>query len=151
MIRGCFLLISKPQKHLMHLKVIQQMSKLPRSISAPIFEQGFISNPQSTLLPSMIESSSAIGSSGATDTQPGHSSLGFLNFGGGYNGGINLLAGMGLTDDQYTLILQNMVNGESMMDDGMNVVRGTNTEKRTLEDLSEDGRSMKRSRFETIE
>jgi hypothetical protein len=30
-------------------------------------------------------------------------------------GGINLLAGMGLTDDQYRLILRNM------MDDGMNV------------------------------
>jgi len=140
----------------MHLKVIQQMSKLPRSISAPMFEQEFMSSSsmiQSTL-PSMIKPSSAIGSDTQTMNEPtgvptGRSSLSFLNFGGAYNGGINLLAGMGLTDDQYTLILQNMVNGESVIDDGMNVV-GT-SEKRTLQDLSEDGRNRKRSRFETIE
>jgi len=149
----------------MHLKVIQQMSKLPRSISSPMFEQGFVSNNSTStlhsMLPTMIESSSAISGSGATaagDTQSrneptGRSSLGFLNFGGGFNGGINLLAGMGLTDDQYALILQNMVNGESMVDDGVSVVGGSNnnTEKRTREDLSEDGRSSKRSRFEIIE
>lgn len=86
----------------------------------------------------------------ATSVFSGRSTLSFLDLGGGaHDGGINLLAGMGLTDDQYR-ILRNMV-GDGMMDDGMNGV-GSSTEKRTLEDVSggEDGQSRKRSHFETI-
>ena len=142
----------------MHLKVIQQMSKLPRSISAPMFGQGFSSNSGALrsvqtagpLPSSMIESSSVIGSTQSriepTGVVAGRSTLSFLNLSGAQDGGINLLAGMGLTDDQYTLILQNMLDGESMIDDV-----AASTEKRTLEDMSEDGRSRKRSRFKTIE
>lgn len=155
-------LLDMLEKHLMHLKVMQQMSKLPRSISTPMLMQGFGSN-LSTLqsmqpgspFSNLIESPSA--SDGATSTNPatgltsGRSTPGFLNFGGTYDGEINPLAGMGLTDDQYTLILQNMVNGDgflSMMDEA--VITGS-MEKRSLEDLGEDGRNKKRSRFETIE
>src|SRR5882757_2811618 len=106
----------------MHLKVIQQMSKLPRSISTTMFEQGFVPNSNmlqsmqaGPLLPNMIESSSSSSSSAIAQSRDeptgahttGRSTLGFLNVGGTPGGGINLLAGMGLTDDQYALILQN--------------------------------------------
>ncbi|KAK0444188.1 HSF-type DNA-binding-domain-containing protein [Desarmillaria tabescens] len=54
-------------------------------------------------------------------------------------GRVNPLAGMGLTDEQYNMILQNIVNGETFVG-----------EKRPLEE-DDDGREGKRSRFEVIE
>ncbi|KXN87180.1 Transcription factor prr1 [Leucoagaricus sp. SymC.cos] len=62
------------EKHLMHLKAIQRLNKLPRSI-----EQG-----------------QAQGLDDETRV-------------------VNPLSGMGLTDEQYNMILQNVVNGESFM------------------------------------
>lgn len=152
-----FLADPSTQKHLRHLKVIQQMSRLPRSISAPMLEQGAGSgsgsgsNPSALQsirdgapLPSMPESSSSAFPSSAAAI-PGLDGRSFDDE------GISLLAGMGLTDDQYTLILQNMVNGDGffgMMDSD---VPPGGIEKRSLDDLGEDGRGRKRSRFETIE
>lgn len=63
---------------------------------------------------------------------------------------INPLAGMGLTDEQYNMILQNIVGGDGFMNVMDGVMEGT-AEKRPLEDPSEDGRDGKRSRFEVIE
>jgi osomolarity two-component system response regulator SKN7 len=108
-------------------------------------------SPFSNLIESPSASDGATSANPATGLTSGRSTPGFLNFGGTYDGEINPLAGMGLTDDQYTLILQNMVNGDgflSMMDEA--VITGS-MEKRSLEDLGEDGRNKKRSRFETIE
>lgn len=138
----------------MHLKVMQQMSRLPRSISGPMFEQSFGSN-SSTLqaglsVPDIKSSAMSDGAPGGNEAT-GRSTPGLLNLGGAYDR-TNVLAGMGLTNDQYTLILQNMVNEDgflNMMDDDMNLTGST--EKRSLDDLREDGRIRKRSRFETIE
>jgi len=88
---------------------------------------------------------------------------------------INPLAGMGLTDEQYTMILQNLVNGETfpgvqlppdvvgdMVGGGGGSVGGVggvgvgggaslvNGVKRGLEE-DEDGRGGKRGRFEIVE
>lgn len=62
-------------------------------------------------------------------------------------GKINPLAGMGLSDEEYAAILQNIVNGETFqgLNPNFNLV-----EKRGLED-SGDGRDGKRGRFEVIE
>ena len=99
-------------------------------------------------IPSMPESSSSAFRNSATASLASDG----CSYPGFNNGGVSLLAGMGLTEDQYTLILQSMVHGDGflkMMDtDGANVPPG---EKRSLDDLCEDGRSSKRSRFETIE
>ncbi len=66
-------------------------------------------------------------------------------------GRINPLAGMGLTDEQYTMILQNLVNGESFMGIGMPAMDGMlDSGKRALDDNG-DGRDGKRGRFEVIE
>jgi len=146
-------LLDMVEKPLRHLKVIQQMSRLPRSISAPMFEQGgstssaLQSMRDGAPLPSMPESSSSSVFPSSATAIPSSDGCSFNDE------GISLLAGMGLTDDQYTLILQNMVNGDGflgMMDsDGANIPGGI--EKRSLDDLGEDGRNRKRSRFETIE
>lgn len=62
-------------------------------------------------------------------------------------GKINPLAGMGLSDEEYAAILQNIVNGENFqgVHSGFSLA-----EKRGLDDLN-DGRDGKRSRFEVIE
>ena len=135
------------EKHLTHLKVIQTLSKVPRSVGVPP-----LSDPN-------FDNALAIQAS----QQQGGLPLGF-SLGGGDDddgGKINPLAGMGLTDEQYTLILQNLVNGESFS--GVSSLEGANgtigaggsgaggeSSKRTLDDAS-DGREPKRSRFEVIE
>jgi|ERR1700722_6653530 len=131
----------------MHLKVIQQMSKVPRSVGIPplsdsAFEEAFTSqtsdavsaNPNAPLVP--------VGSIVALDE----------------DGRINPLAGMGLTDEQYAMILQGLVNGESFpgvttsmgMGMGIGVSDDVVRQKRALDDLS-DGRDGKRGRFELVE
>lgn len=65
------------------------------------------------------------------------------------DGRINFLAGMGLTDEQYSMILQNLVNEDGLpgaMDESISSI-----EKRPLEEPGDDGRNGKRSRFEVIE
>jgi osomolarity two-component system response regulator SKN7 len=69
---------------------------------------------------------------------------------------------MGLSDEQYNAILQNIVNGEGIMGGmgvgvgvggmGMGVSgEGGGREKRPLEDDAGDGREGKRTRFEVVE
>ena len=86
------------------------------------------------------------------------------------DGRINPLAGMGLSDEQYNMILQNLVNGETFMGMGMgmgmgmidgtlgggvgNTIIGTGMKRRMMmEDVgfSGDERGGKRSRLEVIE
>ena len=75
------------------------------------------------------------------------------------DGRINPLAGMGLSDEQYNMILQNLVNGERFMGMGMmdgggfgNIGAGM---KRRIDDdvvgFASDERGGKRSRLEVIE
>lgn len=106
----------------MHLKVIQTMSKVPRSVGIPPVSDSGFDQALTMQVP--------LGSIGEDD------------------GKINPLAGMGLTDEQYTLILQNLVNGESFM--GIGSLEGMDgSGKRSLDDVS-DGRESKRSRFEEV-
>ena len=62
----------------------------------------------------------------------------------------NPLAGMGLSDDHYNMILQNLVNGERFMGMGMDGVVGGGGVKRPIDDGG-DERGGKRGRFEVIE
>ncbi|KAK0495623.1 HSF-type DNA-binding-domain-containing protein [Armillaria luteobubalina] len=100
-------LLGMLEKHLMHLKVIQEMASA--RVSRPL---------------------------GGGEVGP------YTGNGNGEvdnEGRVNPLAGMGLTDEQYNMILQNIVNGETFVG-----------EKRALED-DDDGRDGKRGRFEVIE
>ncbi|KAL1761223.1 HSF-type DNA-binding-domain-containing protein [Schizophyllum commune] len=104
-------LLDMLEKHLMHLKVIQQMSRaLPQTVS---------------------ENAD-------------------INFGLGSwddDGKINPLAGMGLTDEQYNAMLQNIVNGDALAGDG-----GFGSgDKRGREEDNDGGPDGKRPRFEVIE
>lgn len=119
------------QKHLMHLKVIQTMSKVPRSIGIP-----------------PLSDASFDAALNASAAQASSSSLMSL---GEDEGKINPLAGMGLTDEQYTLILQNLVNNESFTGmRGMSLEGDIDSSKRSLEDPT-DARDSKRGRFEVVE
>ncbi len=101
-------LLGMLEKHLMHLKVIQEMASA--RVSRPL--GGGEVGPYT-----------GNGNGGEVDNE----------------GRVNPLAGMGLTDEQYNMILQNIVNGETFVG-----------EKRALED-DDDGRDGKRGRFEVIE
>lgn len=174
-------LLDMLEKHLMHLKVIQQMSKIGRPLtgtgpplSDSAFEQAITANAQNLFMVPSRPSSVA----GTPIALSGYSSapspFNFHFFGDGADEGeagagerINPLAGMGLTDEQYSLILQNLVSGEGFMGamEGAGLVAGPGTpglltgpsssgslEKRSLEDASrEDEREGKRSRFEIVE
>jgi osomolarity two-component system response regulator SKN7 len=123
------------QKHLMHLKVIQQMAQIPRSVGIPPLSDSAFE--QALAVGASNNSLMAAGGSDETDNR------------------INPLAGMGLTDEQYTLILQNMVNGESFSGVPIptDIAGGgpsVNGVKRGLEE-DEDGRDGKRGRFEVVE
>ena len=72
----------------------------------------------------------------------------------------NPLAGMGLSDEQYNTILQNLVNGErfmGMVDGTVGASGGSGVGgggvKRAIDDVGfgSDERAGKRSRFEVIE
>ncbi|KAI0064513.1 hypothetical protein BV25DRAFT_1914227 [Artomyces pyxidatus] len=118
-------LLEMLEKHLMHLKVIQQMGKFTRSLGpAATIEDDQDSNlaVQPSLNPPLL--------SGSADD----------------DGRINPLAGMGLTDEQYTMILQGLVSG----DGSMNIGLGLGLEKRPLEDADDD-RDGKRGRFEVLD
>jgi len=117
-------LLSMLEKHLTHLKTIQQLSKLPRSVGIPPLSDS--------------QFDQALMVSAANPPPPPGDDEG---------GKINPLAGMGLSDEEYAAILQNIVNGETFqgLNPNFNLV-----EKRGLED-SGDGRDGKRGRFEVIE
>ncbi|KZS89929.1 hypothetical protein SISNIDRAFT_416127 [Sistotremastrum niveocremeum HHB9708] len=148
-------LLGMLEKHLMHLKVIQQMAKVPRSIGIPpLSDTGFEQAIQVT----------------AAQHQQQH--LGIVlgdptmrlngeDDGDGGDGVINPLAGMGLSDEQYQMILQNLVNNGGVGVDGAMIDSGglglglglgglMESHKRGLDDDSDD-REGKRSRFEVLE
>lgn len=134
----------------MHLKVIQTMQKIPRSIGIPplsdsSFEQALAMHWQAN--------GPASSSAGPSSSSTGPSNLNGFNISlGDDDGKINPFAGMGLTDEQYQMILHNMVNGESFMGigplPGMTMMMDSG--KRGLDD-AEDGRDGKKGRFEVIE
>jgi|SRR5712675_2947791 len=68
------------------------------------------------------------------------------------SGRIDPLVGMGLTQQQYQLILQGLVNGDSSLSAAVNGAGPVSmgAEKRSLED-AEDERDGKRGRFEVLE
>jgi osomolarity two-component system, response regulator SKN7 len=127
----------------MHLKAIQQMAKVPRSIGVPplsdsSFEQALAMQAQTN------NNLAAIGPSGGGPGTPG---------GSDDEGKINPLAGMGLTDEQYNMILQNLVNGEPFIVNESLSARdpGAGSSKRAMEETSDQDRSRKRGRFEVVE
>jgi len=149
----------------MHLKVIQQMSRLPRSVGTPMIQvppvfatngDTFLSSsmePGVSMRSNLIESSTSNATTSVSNDAAASTSSSFnVNFFGDVQDTrINPLAGMGLTDEEYAMILQNIVNGDGLaglMDENMPT---SSAGKRPLDDLSEDGRSGKRSRFEVIE
>ncbi|KAJ3746329.1 response regulator receiver protein [Lentinula detonsa] len=166
-------LLDMLEKHLMHLKVIQQMSRVPRSLGIPpLSDSGFEEaiTSQAALLTrqnagastsntnELSGSNGALSLSSSTDMQPSYS---FNTLGANVDdddmGRINPLAGMGLSDEQYNAILTGIVNGETFsgsidMGGYSNEIGGlrTDTQKRRLDD-QEDGREGKRSRFEVLE
>ncbi|KAJ2999808.1 hypothetical protein NUW54_g6880 [Trametes sanguinea] len=90
------------EKHLTHLKVIQTLSRVPRSVGVPPLSD-----------PSFDDALAVQASAAQQAAANGALPLGFSLGGDDDDGKINPLAGMGLTDEQYTLILQNLVNNES--------------------------------------
>lgn len=147
MIAFFFLSDSDEQKHLMHLKAIQQQqlnSKIARSIgippmSDPSFENAMTIQAQAQ---ASTDLNQALGMSMDDD------------------GKINPFAGMGLTDEQYNHILQRIVGGESFSEVTAGGVSGTVIGmsgasvmgKRGLGEVVEavDDRN-KRGRFEVVE
>ncbi|KAF9078319.1 hypothetical protein BDP27DRAFT_1206831 [Rhodocollybia butyracea] len=142
-------LLDMLEKHLMHLKVIQQMSRVPRSVGIPplsdsAFEEAITSRA------ALIARQSYNNSSTSNDLSTDDDDMGRLN----------PLAGMGLTDEQYSTILSGIVNGETFAgsmdmggygnDTASFGGMGLDVQKRRLDD-EDDGRDTKRSRFEVIE
>ena len=123
----------------MHLKVVQTMAKIPRSLGIPplsdaSFDQALVAQANSMMASSSSNHQAMLPLSLPED-----------------DGKINPLAGMGLSDEQYTMILQNIVNGESFMGIGSSIDMGVvDSNKRPLDDMS-DGRDGKRGRFEVLE
>jgi osomolarity two-component system response regulator SKN7 len=128
----------------MHLKAIQQMARIPRSIGVPplsdsAFEQALTVQAQASNLMA-ANGGDRQGTPGGSDDE----------------GKINPLAGMGLTDEQYSMILQNLVNGEPFMGiSGLNPAdltgASSSSSKRPLDDGQDQERSGKRGRFEIVE
>jgi osomolarity two-component system, response regulator SKN7 len=104
------------------------MSKLPRSVGIPP-----LNDPS-------FDSALVVGASAPLTLVPSTEG----------EGKINPLAGMGLSDDQYAALLQNLVDTESFSHVEGGNARFMIGEKRGLDDVS-DSREPKRSRFETIE
>ncbi|KAJ6546882.1 HSF-type DNA-binding-domain-containing protein [Mycena capillaripes] len=132
-------LLDMLEKHLTHLTVIKEkmsgsmrISRAPTGIP-PLNDAGFESALQA----------------GAASTSAGSSSPGSALMGYGLgspdigDGRINVLAGMGLSDEQYNIMLAGIVSG-----DGFNFGE---KRSRTLDEVDSDGRDGKRSRFEVVE
>ncbi|KAF7294641.1 Response regulatory domain-containing protein [Mycena indigotica] len=129
------------EKHLVHLTVIKEkMStsvRIPRQPSGipPLNDAGF----EGALQAGAASMSSSSSSPSLTNYNFGLSSP-ELN-----DGRINVLAGMGLSDEQYNIMLAGIVNGDG--------ITFGSSEKRSLElgDGDPDGPEGKRSRFEVVE
>lgn len=126
----------------MHLKVIQQMSRIPRSVGGPP-----LSDPK---FEEAVTSQAALLESSPSGSAPNAQTSMMPLVSGENDGRINPLAAMGLTDDQYNMMLTSIVNGETFMG-GIGMDFSVSGEKRTLEESGEDARDGKRSRFEVVE
>ncbi|KAI5997679.1 hypothetical protein F5J12DRAFT_956707 [Pisolithus orientalis] len=126
------------QKHLMHLKVIQEMSRVPRIPCAPrLSTDNLLTDalvPASATPPATTTSTSSASSSGTTMAYSGGDGGGIgppsasanaedvdgngngpLFMGGvGTDMRIDPLAGMGLTEERYQAILKDLVNGDNL-------------------------------------
>ncbi|KAF8191532.1 HSF-type DNA-binding-domain-containing protein [Mycena galopus ATCC 62051] len=132
-------LLDMLEKHLTHLTVIKEKMSTSMRISRPptgippLNDAGFESALQA----------------GAASTPTGSSSPGsmLLTYGLGSpdpsDGRINVLAGMGLSDEQYNIMLAGIVSG-----DGFNFGE---KRSRDLDEVDSEGRDGKRSRFEVVE
>ena len=111
----------------MHLKAIQQMGRFPRALGAA--DTSIEEDPETSLAVQPSMNPPVVEDSGRIDP----------------------LAGMGLTQQQYQLILQGLVHGDSSLGTAMNGAGpGITSEKRSLED-AEDERDGKRGRFVVLE
>ena len=177
------------EKHLTHLKNIQQMSRqIPRGPGIPPlsdmkFEQALMQNAPSGQLSLAGPSSQGSGGNGMEDnsnTDPIRLPSPF-NMSSAFSLGsdqddenkINPLAGMGLTDEQFNIMLQNMMAGDNFLGGldvagsapgpsspsgggimfGMGMPMGGSGVKRGYEDLGggDMDAPQKKSRFEVIE
>lgn len=128
----------------MHLKVIQQMSKVPRPPVGvpPLSDEGF-------------NEALAVGAAtSSSSTIPSYDD----------DGRINPLAGMGLSDERYQAILKDLVSNENLMgvgvsegfaafegmEVGLDVGVGVG-EKRGLDEDTGEMRDGKRGRFEILD
>ncbi|KAJ7778674.1 HSF-type DNA-binding-domain-containing protein [Mycena maculata] len=123
-------LLDMLEKHLTHLTVIKQQMRIGRPPSGipPLNDAGF-ENALQAGAASSIDNNALMGYGlGSPDAGDGR---------------INVLAGMGLTDEQYNVMLAGIVNGEGFSFGG----------KRTRDQEEEglEGRDGKRSRFEVVE
>ncbi|KAG1765848.1 HSF-type DNA-binding-domain-containing protein [Suillus placidus] len=153
-------LLDMLEKHLVHLKVIQQMSKVPRSIGVPPLSDPSFSEALAVGASQLQRhaSSSNPGSSSNSSSSSLHPMLGMSGYDD--DGRINPLAGMGLSDERYAAILRDIVTQESFSGVGVPegfsfglagaLGPGMGGEKRGLDDEG-DGREGKRGRFEIIE
>lgn len=132
----------------MHLKVIQQMSKVPKPVGIPpLSDAGF---------------NEALAVGAATSSPSTMSSY-------DDDGRINPLAGMGLSDERYQAILKDLVSNENLLgigvpegfpsfEVGLDVVNGVGVgvgvgvgEKRGLDEDGGEMREGKRGRFEILD
>ncbi|KAJ6500673.1 HSF-type DNA-binding-domain-containing protein [Mycena sanguinolenta] len=132
-------LLDMLEKHLTHLTVIKEKMSSSMRITRPptgippLNDAGFESALQA----------------GAASTPSGPSSPGnmLMNYGLGSpdpgDGRINVLAGMGLSDEQYNVMLAGIVSGDAF--------NFGEKRPRDLDEVDPDGRDGKRSRFEVVE
>ena len=128
----------------MHLKVIQQLSKVPKPVGVPpLSDAGF-------------NEALAVGAAASSSTMPSYDD----------DGRINPLAGMGLSDERYQAILKDLVSNENLMgvgvpegfvafegmEVGLDVGVGVSVgEKRVLDEDGGEMREGKRGRFEVLD
>ena len=146
----------------MHLKVIQEMAKVPRGPGLPPLNDAAFNE-------ALIVGSSAASTSSAVSTQ---SPLPLLPMSDD-DPRINPLAGLGLSDEQYAQILQTLVTSDTFSGfdngSGSRAASGSGSgsggagegsaggggggglTKRGLEDAEGDPRDEKRSRFQVVE
>lgn len=173
-------LLDMLEKHLMHLKVIQQMSRVPRSIcgaeltSDNSLNDVLVSSSSSASTASSTSAPTMVNYAGDNEQiEPSTGEEGQMNslMGVGSDVRINPLAGMGLTEERYQAILKDIVSGENLtgvgvpegltfglmegnaaggMDVGLGVSLGMG-EKRGLDEDGDGMREGKRGRFEILD